>query len=94
MKSTKSNKDITPAGRGAKVAVAGAAVTGIAAGVAYFAYRRRRTDTSGMLDEQTMLGISSPSAGKEIGEPDVEMNGPEHLTEPLAEMAHGPDNPQ
>jgi len=94
MKSSNAKKDITPAGRGKKVAVAGAAVTGLAAGAAYFAYRRRRNDTSGVLDEETMLGLSSPVASKDIGEPDIEVNGPEHLTEPLAEMAHTPDKPQ
>jgi hypothetical protein len=67
---------------------AGAAVTGLAAGVAYFAYRRHR-NSAGMLDEGTMLGLSSHT-----GEAGIEMNGPEHLTESIAEIAHGPNDPQ
>jgi hypothetical protein len=59
----------------------GVAVTGIAAGAAYYMRRRRRT--GGMDDE--------PFAASE---PTAEINGPEHLNEPLGDMAHLPDNPQ
>ncbi|NUR70514.1 MAG: hypothetical protein HOU81_06820 [Hamadaea sp.] len=56
----KSTKKATPAaGRGRKMAVAGVAATGLAAGAAYLAYRRRRNGNDGMLDEETMLGLAS-----------------------------------
>jgi hypothetical protein len=92
----KSTKKAPPAsGRGTKMAVAGIAATGLAAGAAYLAYRRRRSDADGMLDEETMLGLASAPPSAEPGDlPGVEMNAPEPMTESVAGMAHGVDDPQ
>ncbi|MEV6967725.1 LPXTG cell wall anchor domain-containing protein [Hamadaea sp. NPDC051192] len=95
----KSTKKAAPAtGRGRKMAVAGVAATGLAAGAAYLAYRRRRNDDHGMLDEETMLGIASAppagSSGAAQATPGVEVNAPEPMTESVAELAHGVNDPQ
>ncbi|NUO56268.1 MAG: hypothetical protein HOV78_06360 [Hamadaea sp.] len=100
----KSMKKAAPAsGRGRKMAVAGVAATGLAAGAAYLAYRRRRNSDGGMLDEETMLGIASaPPAGSSGADSEtsgteaagVQMNAPEPMTESIAELAHGVNDPQ
>jgi len=92
----KSKKAPPASGRRTKMAVAGIAATGLAAGAAYLAYRRRRGDGDGMLDEETMLGLASaPPSGEPDGDlSDVEMNVPEPMTESVARMAHGVDDPQ
>lgn len=83
----------------AKGAVAaGAAVTGLAAGVAYFVMRRRRSGSPGLLEEQVLLGVApvgetrSREKGSELPA-GVEVDGPEHLTEKVADLARMPSEP-
>lgn len=80
---------------------AGAAVTGIAAGVAYFVMRRRRSDSAGLLEEQVLLGVAPVADRSAVGADGgrgrlpagVEVGGPEHLTEKVADLARMPSEP-
>jgi hypothetical protein len=100
MKSTKKAAPAPGRRTGTKMAVAGIAATGLAAGAAYIAYRRRRGTGDGMLAEETMLGVASvPPASRAdpnelAGAEGVEVDAPEPMTESVAKLAHGVNDPQ